>query len=131
MKSIYFLAAAALLSGGKALADDATCLARIMNAESRGENFEGIVSIGQAAITRADDTDSNLCDVPGVHRKRPSKSMAAYYLSVARELLTHPSTSVSQGATHWNTGSKPAHPGTVTRKIDNHVFYTIKPKGEK
>ena len=132
MKSIYFLIAAALISGSKAFAaDNATCLARIMNAESRGESFEGLVSIGQSAITRAEDTDSNLCDVPGVHRKRPSKSMAEYYLAVARELLAHPSTSVSNGANSWNAGSKPAHPGKVTRQIDNHVFYTIKPRGEK
>ena len=58
MKSIYFLIAAALLSGSKAFAsDDATCLARIMNAES----FEGLVSIGQSAITRAKDCDSVNC----------------------------------------------------------------------
>ena len=62
MKSIYFLIAAALLSGSKAFAsDDATCLARIMNAESRGESFEGLVSIGQSAITRAEDCDSVNC----------------------------------------------------------------------
>lgn len=126
MKSIHFLLAAALLSGGKAFAqDDATCLARIMNAESKGESFEGVIAAGQAAITRAEDQDANLCDVGGVHRSRPHKSMAAYYLALARELLTHPSTSISKGADSWNTGKKPAHPGKITRHIDGHVFYIL------
>lgn len=131
MRSIYFLVAAALLSGSKAFADDQRCLARILHAESRGESFEGLVSVGQAAITRAEDTDSNLCDVAGVHRSKPGKSMSQYYLALAKELLNHPSTSVSRGADSWNAGTKPAHPGKVTRQIDNHVFYIISAKGEK
>ena len=130
MKGLVFLTACALMSGGKAFADDATCLARILNAESRGESFEGLIATGQAAITRADDQDVNLCDVRGIHRTRPVQSMAQYYLALARELLTHRSTSISKGADSWNTGSKPAHAGTVTRHIDNHTFYILKAKGE-
>lgn len=130
MRGLIFLSACALLSGSKAFADDATCLARILHAESRGESLEGMVATGQAAITRAEDQDTNLCDVSGVHRTRPVQSMAQYYLALARELLAHQSTAISKGADSWNTGNKPAHPGKVTRHIDNHTFYILKAKGE-
>ena len=131
MKGAAFLIAVAALSGGKAFANEATCLARILNAESRGESLEGLVATGQAAITRADDQDSTVCDVGGVHRTKPVQSMGQYYLALAKELLTHRSTSVSRGADSWNTGTKPAHPGKVTRHIDNHTFYIMSAKGEK
>ena len=131
MRGLIFLTACVLLSGSKAFADDATCLARILHAESQGESFEGLIATGQSAITRADDQDANLCDVRGVHRTRPVKSMAQYYMALARELLAHRSTSISKGADSWNTGSKPAHAGTVTRHIDNHTFYILKVNGEK
>ena len=131
MRGAAFLIAVAALSGGKAFAGEASCLARILNAESRGESLEGLVATGQAAITRADDQDSNLCEVGGVHRSRPTQTMGQYYLALAKELLAHRSTSVSRGADSWNTGEKPAHPGKITRQIDHHVFYVMSAKGEK
>lgn len=130
MRSVYFLAAVAAFSATKAFGNEQVCLARILHAESRGESLEGLIAVGQAAMTRADDQDTNLCDVQGVQRSKP-KTMGQYYLALAKELIQHPSTSVSKGADSWNTGDKPAHPGKVTRHIDNHTFYIMSAKGEK
>lgn len=131
MRGAVFLIAVAALSADRAFANEPVCLARILHAESRGESLEGLVSVGQSAITRAEDQDTNLCDVAGVHKSKPGKTMAQYYLALAKELLAHPSTAVSRGADSWNTGDKPAHPGKVTRHIDNHTFYIMSAKGEK
>jgi hypothetical protein len=131
MKSVYFVVAAALLSGSKAFAGDVHCLSRIIHAETAGHSIEHAVAIGQAAISKAEDEDTNLCQLRGVKRKQPPREMLEYYKVLSKQLLDKPKTTVSKGADHWNQGEKPQYPGAIKRKFDNQVLYVLAAKGEK
>lgn len=125
------LIGAAIFSGSKAFAGETHCLARIIYAETAGHSVEHAVAIGQAAITKAEDDDTNLCQLRGVKRKQPPMSMVEYYKVLAKQLLDKPKTTVSRGADHWNAGDKPQFKGEVKRQFENQVLYTLAIKGEK
>jgi hypothetical protein len=129
MKGLIFLLSVAALSGSKAFAGEAECLRDIMAAE--GRTFDGVVTVGQAAVEKAHDERSTICEMGGVHRKHPIKEMTDYYLMLARQLIAHPSHSMSKGSDHWNKGTKPQFDGTVKRHTDGQVFYVLAPRGEK
>lgn len=113
---------------GQALASDADCLAEILYAEARGQAFEGVVTLGQASIKKADMEKSTLCALKGVHKKSPDKDMLEYYRAISKHLLSNKSTSMSRGADHWDSKAKPHLPGKVTRKIGGHIFYILTTK---
>lgn len=102
------------------------CLAQIMYSEARGQSLEGVVALGEAAKTRALNTETSTCRTKGVTRRAPPKSLLEYYKALASKILSTKSSPVAQGADSWNTGKKPAYPGKVTRVIDEHVFYVMK-----
>lgn len=130
MKSLYFLIPALLLSAYKAHADETKCLSKVIYAESRGESIAGAVATAQATINRADNQNTSICKVTGVHRQQPDKSLADYYLAIAKTALFDKFPKVIKKADSWNTGTKPNLKGDVERVIDNHVFYVIKPPKE-
>ena len=103
MRSLIFIIGCALISGGKAYANDINCLSKIIHAEARGESFPQIIKLGQAAVTKAEDDDTNVCQLRGVKRKAVPKELKPYYAAIANELLTHPSTSLSGGANRWHS----------------------------
>lgn len=127
--SLLFLIA--VFSGMKVYAGDVDCLAAIMYGEARGQNFEGVIGLGQSAITRADNQGKTLCKETGVVKVNPPKPMDEYFKALAKHLIKHPSVSVSRGANAWNTGDKPRQPGQITRKIDDHTLYILSSNGEK
>lgn len=130
-KSIHFLAVAIVLSAYKAQASEPTCLSRIIYAETAGHSLEHAVAIGQAAITKADDDDTSVCQLRGVKRKQPPSSMLEYYKVLAKQLLDKPKTTVSKGADHWNKGTKPKFHGDIKRQFDNQVLYVLSAKSER
>lgn len=130
MKSLYFLIPALLLSAYKANADEVKCLSRVIYAESRGESITGAVATAQATINRAETQNTSICKVTGVHRQQPDKSLADYYLSIARTALFDKFPKVIKKADSWNTGTKPHQQGEVERVIDRHVYYALKPTRE-
>ena len=115
------------LASGAARGDEAECLADIMYQEARGESLEGVVAIGQAAIQKAKRERSGVCKLKGVKRQRPHRQIVDYYTTLARQLISKPSISVSLGADHWDKG-KPHLPGKVTRSIGKHTFYVLEGK---
>ena len=119
-----------VLACSPANAGDTDCLTRIMYAESQGEPLEGVIAIGQAAINRSKIQGKPICRIIGVKRKAPDIAVAEYYRSIAKRLIEKPSNSVAKKADSWNTGSKPRQPGSVTRKIENHVFYIMQAQAE-
>lgn len=132
MKSVYFLIAVIALSAYKvAHADEAKCLSRVIYAESRGESVTGAVATAQATINRAENQRTSICKVTGVHRQQPDKSLADYYLSIARTALFDKFPKVIKKSDSWNTGTKPRQQGEIERVIDRHIFYVMKPTGEK
>lgn len=131
MKSIYFLLAVAALSGSKAFGSEITCLSRIIYAETAGHSLEHAVAIGQAAVTKAEDDDTDICSLRGVKRKQPPNSMLEYYKVLAKQLLEKPKTTVSKGADHWNKGAKPKLHGDIKRQFDNQVLYVLSAKSER
>lgn len=131
MKSLYFLIPVIALSAYKvAHADETKCLSKVIYAESRGESITGAVATAQATINRAKNQSTSICKVTGVHRQQPDKSLAEYYLSIARTALFDKFPKVIKKADSWNTGTKPNSKGDVERVIDNHVFYVMKPPKE-
>lgn len=130
MKNLYFLIFALLLSAYKANADEVKCLSRVIYAESRGESIAGAVATAQATINRAEIQNTSICKVTGVHRQQPEKSLAEYYLSIARTALFDKFPKVIKKSDSWNTGTKPRQQGEVERVIDHHVFYVMKPPKE-
>lgn len=130
MKSVYFLLAVAALSAYKANADEVKCLSRVIYAESRGESVLGAVANAQAVINRAVNQERSICDVKGVHRKQPDKSLATYYMAIARAALFDRFPQIIKKADSWNTGTKPKHNGNVERVIGNHVYYVLRPVKE-
>lgn len=131
MKSVYFLIAAALLSGGKAFADEATCLSNVMYAEAKGASLEGTMIVGECMLTRAERQGKSICNTRGVKRHTPHPSLIEYYTALARQLLAHPSRKLSKGCDSWNAGTKPTHQGKVTRQSDGQVFYVMQAKRER
>lgn len=131
MKSIYFLAAIMALSAYKAQADEVKCLSRVIYAEARGESVSGAVATAQATINRANNQQASICDLSGVNRRSPDKSLVTYYMAIARAALFDRFPSVVKKSDSWNTGIKPRQPGKVERVIDNHVFYVMAPTAEK
>ena len=131
MKSLYFLIPIIALSAYKAAnADETKCLSKVIYAESRGESVTGAVATAQATINRAENQNTSICKVTGVHRQQPDKSLADYYLSIARTALFDKFPKVIKKADSWNTGTKPHQQGEVERVIDHHVFYVMKPPKE-
>jgi len=130
-KSLYFLIPVIALSAYKVQADEARCLSKVIYAESRGESITGAVATAQATINRAENQESSICKVTGVHRQQPDKSLADYYLAIARTALFDKFPSVVKKSDSWNTGDKPRQAGKVERVIDNHVFYVATPVSEK
>lgn len=132
-RSIEFalLLVISLFAGLKAYAGETDCLAAIMYGESLNQNFEGVVGLGQAAITRAENQRTTICKERGVKRVNPVKPLDEYFKFLAGYLIKHPSTTVSRGADSWNTGNKPSQPGQITRKIDDHTLYILAANGEK
>ena len=123
-----------LLTGaiaGKAMASEANCLARIIYAETAGHSIEHAIAIGQAAITKADDDDTNICQLRGVKRKQPPSAMLEYYKVLAKQLLDKPKQTISKGADHWNAGTKPQFNGDIKRQFNNQVLYIMAAKGER
>lgn len=116
---------AALLLCATAMADEKACLAATMYAESRGKSIEHNVVIGQTTIQKAKRESTTICKLKGVHRKPPTAKIKPYYEHLAAKLLKEQSTHLSKGADHWNSGTKPAFPGKITRQVDNHVFYVL------
>lgn len=113
-----------------AKASDTDCLASVMYAESRGQVLDGVVGVGEATVNRAQRTGKTVCNVIGVKRKTPDRSVIAYYKALAAEILRTKSETVVHKADSWNTGDKPRQPGSVTRKIDDHIFYVLKAEAE-
>ena len=101
MKSFFFLLIVALFSASKVHANEAMCLSKIIYAEARGETFPQIVKLGQAAMTKADDDDTNICELRGVQRKHVPNELKPYYLAISKELISNPSQSLSKGANRW------------------------------
>ena len=130
MKSLYFLIPVMLLAGYKAQADEAKCLSKVIYAESRGESITGSVATAQATINRAETQNTSICKVTGVHRQQPDKSLADYYLAIARTALFDQFPKVIKKADSWNTGTKPIQHGKIERVIDHHVYYVLKPPKE-
>ena len=123
------LIAIAAFIGSKAMASETTCLSRIIYAETAGHSIEHAVAIGQAAITKADDDDTNICQLRGVKRKQPPSAMLEYYKVLAKQLLDKPKQTISKGADHWNQGIKPQFAGAVKRQFNNQVLYVMAAKG--
>ena len=96
-RNLTTLLAAVLVSlvAGKAMASDASCLSRIIYAETAGHLIEHAVAIGQAAVTKAEDDEVGICQLRGVKRKQPPNSMLEYYKVLAKQLLDRPKTTVS------------------------------------
>lgn len=132
-RSIKFavLLVISLFAGIKAYAGESDCLAAIMYGEARGQNFEGVIGLGQSAIKRAENQQTTICKESGVKRVNPVKPLDEYFKFLAAYLIKHPSTSVSRGADSWNTGDKPKQPGQITRKIDDHTLYILATRGEQ
>lgn len=129
--SAIALLVVAVVSGSKAFASDVNCLSRIIYAETAGHSIEHAVAIGQAAVTKAEDDEVGICQLRGVKRKQPPKSMLEYYKVLAKQLLDKPKTTVSKGADHWNQGTKPKYQGDIKRQFDNQVLYVMTARGEK
>lgn len=110
----------AIVQGG-----EKECLSSILYAEARGEPLEGIVAVGQTAISKANREHTTVCGLKGVQRLTPNKNMIDYYVSLAHQLIIKPSTSISRGADHWDVG-RPHMPGYITRHIGHHTFYILK-----
>ena len=127
MKKLLLIAA---LLSSTAQATETDCLAAIANAESRGESFEGLVAVMQAAITRAHRQETTICKERGVQRKAVKKPMDEYFKLVGEWLIKHPSISISKGADSWES-TEPKGKGEITRKIDNHTFYILQPERTK
>jgi hypothetical protein len=125
------LVMATLFTGSKAFAGEVNCLSRIIYAETAGHSIEHAIAIGQAAITKADDDDTNICQLRGVKRKQPPREMLEYYKVLSKQLLDKPKQTVSKGADHWNKGTKPQFNGDIKRQFDNQVLYVMAAKGEK
>ena len=131
MKAAALIALLSLAIFEPAEAGEADCLASIMFAESQGEPLEGVIAIGQAVINRGKSQGKPICRIVGVKRKTPDSAVAEYYRSIAKRLIDKPSNSVAKRADSWNTGSKPRQPGSITRKIENHVFYIMQAQAEQ
>lgn len=104
---------------------EATCLSTILWAESRGEPLEGIIAIGQSAISKANREHTTICKLKGVQRLKPANNMSEYFDLLSIHMITNPSTNVSRGADHWDVG-RPHMKGRITRQINKHVFYILK-----
>lgn len=109
---------------GLSKAKDSECLMRIMYAESHGQSIDGVIGLGEAAVNRSRRTGTSLCRLIGVHRANPPFKMMAYYVALARAVLSSEHYTV-KNADSWNTGKKPKSAGEITRQIGNHVFYVM------
>lgn len=119
---------ATLMLSAAVSADEKSCLAATMYAESRNKSIEHNVVIGQTAIQKAKRESTTLCRLKGVKKLTPDSKVKPYYVQLAHQLLKEKKTHLSKGADHWNQGFKPALPGKITRQIDNHVFYVLDAK---
>lgn len=118
---------AALLSATAAHADsEALCLSRVMYAEAKGASLEGTMIVGECMVTRAKRQERPICKTTGVKRATPPTSLAPFYVALAGELLSHPSTGLSRGCDSWNRGTRPQLNGRVTRQADGQVFYVLR-----
>lgn len=102
---------------------DARCLAAILWAEAQGEPLEGVIAVGQAAVTRAQRQHTSVCHITGVARAAPPTSMAGALRLLADAILRRRLPAVAGNADSWNTGKKPRQPGDIRRVIGGHVLY--------
>ena len=91
MRNLLFITACALISGEKAFASDVSCLSKIIHAEARGESFPQIIKLGQATVTKAEDDDTNVCQLRGVKRKPVPKKLKPYYAAITSRSEEHTS----------------------------------------
>ena len=107
---------------GSVQASEKDCLSSIIFAEARGEPLLGLAGLGQAAITKAAEEKTNICHLAGVQKKPVDKDIKPYLDAISIELLSHPSTSISQGANRWHSGSDIKSHGKIKRKIGRHTL---------
>lgn len=113
----------ALILAQPAAAAERDCLAQIMYSEARGESVHGVVAIAQATIKRSKKQKTSVCKTKGVSRKTPPKNVQPFFLALADTVIDS-DTSIVGDADSWNTGTKPAYRGNITKVIGHHVFYT-------
>jgi hypothetical protein len=108
-------------------ANEVRCLANILYSESRGESVEGIVAVGQAAVSRSKRTGLSICHINGVTRKRPPDRMRSYWYGIARNILADKQKPIVADADSWvKKGNKLGinHKDSKIRRIvDGHTFY--------
>lgn len=107
--------------------NEASSLARVLYAEAKGASLEGTLVVGECMLTRAENQGRSICNTVGVKRATPPKDLIQYYTALAKQLLKMDKRPLSHGCDSWNAGTKPRHPGKVTRQIDGQVFYVLKP----
>lgn len=107
---------------GSVSAAEKDCLSSIIFAEARGEPLLGVAGLGQAAITKAAEEKTTLCHLSGVQKKPVDKDVKPYLDAISIELLSHPSTSISQGANRWHSGTDIKSHGKIKRKIGHHTL---------
>lgn len=124
MQRLYLWALLALPTFASAQ-DGYTCLAQTMYAEAQGEPIAGVIAVGHATLNRAKAQKRRLCNVTGVARKPIPANRKAQFLWIAKGIINKQIPDNTKGATAWNTGTKPAYPGDVTRIIGKHVIYQM------
>lgn len=127
MRALILLA---LLYSQASLGDEHSCLAKVLYAEAKGASLEGTLVVGECMLNRAENQGRSVCTTSGVERKTPPKNLFDYYKALAKQLLKSEKRSLAKGCDSWNAGTKPNHPGKVTRQIDGQVFYVLKPTAE-
>lgn len=121
----------ALLASSSTTANEVKCLAKILFAEARGGSLEHLAILGQAAVAKAAREHVTLCTLPGVKQVAPGELVRPYFETVAKELISHPKTTLSRGADHWDSHKKQIWPGKITRELEGHKFYILNAKPEK
>ena len=111
-----------------ALSNEAECLASIMHSEASGESLEGLIAVAQASINRSKATNTTVCHIKGVTRKKPPSSIAQHYTSLAQSILNGGKSIVGK-ADSWERALKPRYAGKIVRHIGRHTFYVSKRLG--
>lgn len=122
MKKLFLL----ILLTNSAHAEEASCLSKILYAESRGASLEGTMILGECAVTRAHKQSKSTCDITGVKRKPLPAGLRGYYDALSTVLLSNNHRQLSKGCDSWNRGTRPHLKGKITRISDGQVFYVMK-----
>ena len=105
-------------------AGEVECLSHIIYSEAQGEPLTGQIAVGNASINRAKDTNTPICKIKGVTRKKPPLKVHAHYLAVARSAMDNPS--IVSKADSWDRSKKPKYAGKIVARIGQHTFYVMK-----